>query len=90
MARRGTIYLRNGLWTINFTANGKRVRQAISTNKRLAEKVLNKRMTEALENKFFSKRDFGKMSFKDLANSYLEKEVVHMRSARSASGCCRG
>jgi integrase len=80
---RGTIYQRNGQWTINFTVNGKRVRQKIGPSKRMAEMVLKKHMAAALEGKFFAKRDFGKMSFQEFANSYLEKEIPHLKSARS-------
>ena len=64
---RGTVYMRNGQWTINFTVNGKRVREAIGRSRRIAERVLQMRMTEAMENRYFKKRDMGRMPFQELA-----------------------
>lgn len=75
--------MRNGQWTINFTVNGKRVRERIGGTKRQAEMILQKRMTEALENKFFSKRNMGKMSFQELGQRYLDSVVPNMKSART-------
>jgi integrase len=80
---RGTVYQRNGQWTINFTVNGRRVREAVGRSKRLAEMVLKKRMTEAMEGKYFSKHNFGTTPFRDFAESYLERIVPHMKSART-------
>ncbi len=51
---RGSIYLRGQTWTINYTVGGRRVREAIGTNKKLAEMVLSKRVTEAIENRWFA------------------------------------
>ena len=80
---RGSVYLRAGQWTIGFTVNGRRVREKIGGNKRFAEMVLKKRMTEALENRYFSKRNFGRMPFREFAESYLDRVVPQMKSARS-------
>ncbi len=80
---RGTVYMRAGQWTIGFTVNGRRVREKIGGNKRFAEMVLKKRMTEALENRYFSKRNFGRMPFREFAQLYLDRIVPQMKSARS-------
>jgi|SRR5438552_4891546 len=80
---RGTVYMRNGQWTINFTVNGKRVREAIGRSRRIAERVLQMRMTEAMENRYFKKRDMGRMPFQELAQMYLDRVVPQMKSARS-------
>ena len=80
---RGTVYMRNGQWTINFTVNGKRVRDAIGRSRRIAERVLQMRMTEAMENRYFKKRDMGRMPFQELAQMYLDRVVPQMKSARS-------
>jgi len=60
---RGTVYMRNGQWTINFTVNGKRVREAIGSSRRIAERLLLMRMTESMENHYFKNRDMGRMLF---------------------------
>jgi hypothetical protein len=88
---RGTVYMRAGQWVIGFTVNGTRVRETIGPNKHFAEMVLKKRMTEAMENRYFSKRNLGRMPFRDFAGLYLERAVPMMKSARSeGSGCCGG
>src|SRR4029077_502818 len=72
---RGTVYMRAGQWTIGFTVNGTRVRETIGPNKHFAEMVLKKRMTETMENRYFSKRNLGRMPFRDFAELYLERAV---------------
>src|SRR4029077_15913361 len=79
----GSVYLRANLRTIDFTINGRRVREGIGTNRRQAEMVLAKRMSEAIEGRYFSKRNLGLMSFKEFADKYLEEVIPLMRSARS-------
>jgi integrase len=79
----GSVYLRANLWTIDFTINGRRVREGIGTNRRQAEMVLAKRMSEAIEGRYFSKRNLGLMPFKEFADKYLEEVIPPMRSARS-------
>ncbi len=80
---RGTVYMRNGQWTINFTVNGKRVRETIGGTRRIAERVLQARLAEAMENRYFKKRDMGRIPFRDLGQLYLDRVVPHMKSARS-------
>src|SRR5438445_407119 len=80
---KGSIYWRGNKWTIDFTINGRRVREGIGTNRHLAEMVLNKRMTEALENRYFNKRNVGRTSFRELGEMYLERVVPLMKSVRS-------
>jgi hypothetical protein len=88
----GSIYKRKGgnLWTIDFTINGRRVRKRIGTNKRLAEMVLAKRMADAIEGRYFNKRNPGAMLFNKFAEKYLQEVVPLMRSSRSeAIRVCR-
>ena len=47
----GSVYLRGKTWVINYTMDGRRVREAVGTNKKLAEMVLKKRVTEAIEDR---------------------------------------
>jgi integrase len=81
----GSVYLRGNLWTIGFTINGRRVREGVSTNKRMAEMVLAKRMSEAIEGRYFNKRNVGRMPFSEFAEKYLKEVVPLMRSVRSES-----
>ena len=71
----GSVYLRANLWTIDFTINGRRVREGIGTNRRQAEMVLAKRMSEAIEGRYFNKRNLGLMPFKEFADKYLEEVI---------------
>ncbi len=81
----GNIYQRisGKNWTIDFTLNGQRVREVVGPNKRLAEMVLKKRITEVLENRYFNKRNPGSMSFSEFAKLYLERVTAGQKSART-------
>jgi integrase len=59
------------------------VREGIGTNRRQAEMVLAKRMSEAIEGRYFSKRNLGLMPFKEFADKYLKEVIPLMRSVRS-------
>ena len=72
----GTIYKRGGAWCVNFTANGgRRVRQTVGPNKKVAEKVLSLRITQVLENRYFPpNRQLGRMPFKKFCASSFDKD----------------
>ena len=77
----GTIYKRRGAWCVNFTANGRRVRETVGPNKKVAEKVLSLRMTQVLENRYFPpNRQLSRMPVKDFAQMYLEREGALLKS----------
>jgi len=80
---RGTVYLRGGTWTINITVNGRRYREAVGGNRRLAEMTLQKRAAEALEGSLFKCRNQGRMSFSEFARLYLERVTSMQKSAIS-------
>src|SRR6185312_17235535 len=80
----GTIYRRGNTWTIGFTVNGQRVREAIGSSKRMAEMVLSKRISDALQGMYFpQKRNLGRTPFKQFAETYLERVVPLMKSVRT-------
>src|SRR5439155_21660137 len=81
----GTIYKRGGAWCVNFTANGgRRVRQTVGPNKKVAEKVLSLRITQVLENRYFPpNRALGRMPFNEFAEMYLEREGPLLKSIRT-------
>jgi hypothetical protein len=76
----GTIYLRGKTWTIGYTVGGRRVREAVGSNKKLAEMVLKKRVTEAIENRWFDKRNVGVMPFSELAEIYIARHITLLKS----------
>ena len=83
LVSRGTVYLRGKTWTIGYTVDGRRVREAIGASKKLAEMVLKKRVTEAIEGRWFQKRVVGNVPFSEFAETYLERATVRLKSAKS-------
>jgi len=80
----GVLYRRGKAWTIGFTVNGRRVREAIGPNKHVAEMVLKKRISDALQGMYFpQKRNLGRMPFREFAEMYLERVVPLMKSIRT-------
>jgi len=66
------IYKREIIWYIDYYVHGKRIRERVGPNKRLAETVLKKREIEIAENKFLDIRKRIKIRFKDIASTYLK------------------
>src|SRR5438067_9426361 len=80
----GTIYKRGNSWCVGFVVNGRRVRETVGPNKKIAERVLSLRMTQVLENSYFPpNRQSGRMPFKDFAQMYLEREGALLKSIRT-------
>src|SRR5438876_1350405 len=80
----GTIYKRGNSWCVGFTVNGRRVRETVGPNKKIAQKVLSLRMTQVLENRYFPpNRQLGRMPFNEFAQMYLERAVSLMKSIRT-------
>ena len=80
----GTIYKRGNSWCVGFGVNGRRVRETVGPNKKIAERVLSLRMTQVLENRYFPpNRQLGRMPFKDFAQMYLEREDALLKSIRT-------
>jgi integrase len=79
---RGSVYRRGETWTINYTVAGRRVREAIGPNKKLAEMVLSKRLTEAIENRWFDKRKVGVTPFSELTKIYIDRHLPMLKSGR--------
>src|SRR5207245_5024863 len=68
----------------SLTVNGRRVRETVGPNKKIAERVLSLRMTQVLENRYFPpNRQLGRMPFKDFAQMYLEREGALLKSIRT-------
>jgi len=80
---RGTVYLRGETWTIGYTVGGRRVREAIGSNRQLAEAVLKKRIVEAIEDRHFDKRNVGRVPFSEFAETYIERCISLLKSAKT-------
>jgi hypothetical protein len=83
---KGTIYLRGKTWTIGFTVNGRRVREGVGPSKRMAEMVLAKRTTDAMQGLYFpQKRELGRIPFQEFAGRLLFAEICRSVNFGSAS-----
>jgi len=67
------IYQRGKNWYIDFTFKGHRVRESIGPSKKNAQKVIDKRKTEIVENKYLDiRKDPDPVKFHDFAKDYLQ------------------
>jgi len=82
-ASSGTVYLRGNTWTINYTVDGRRVREAIGGSKKLAEMVLKKRVTDAIENRWFHKRNIGLTPFAEFADTYINRHLSLLKAVKT-------
>jgi integrase len=80
---RGTVYLRGRTWTIGYTVGHRRFREAIGTNRQMAEAVLKKRIVQALEGRHFNVRNEGRIPFSEFAATYTERCISVLKSAKT-------
>lgn len=85
-----SIYKRERIWYIDCYVCGKRIRERVGPNRRLAETVLKKREIEIAENKFLDIRKRIKIRFKDIASTYLKtySEPNKKSARRDAISIC--
>jgi integrase len=67
-----SIYSRGNIWYIDYYVSGKRVRETIGANKKLAENILRKRLVEVTENKHLDIHRQKKIKFEEFANTFLD------------------
>jgi integrase len=68
-----SIYQRGENWYIDFTFKGQRIRESIGPSRKGAEKVIAKRKTEIIENKYLDiRKDPDPVKFYDFAKEYLQ------------------
>lgn len=68
----GVVRKREGNYFIDYRVNGRRYREFIGTNKKLAQEVLHKRLTEIAENRFLDKKNTQNIEFSKFAEEYIE------------------
>ena len=67
------IYQRGENWYIDFTFKGQRVRESVGPSKKDAEKVIAKRKTEIVENRYLDiRKEPSPILFRDFAKQYLQ------------------
>lgn len=74
------VYRRGKNWHIDFYAYGRRVRQKIGPNKKLAEKILLKLKTAVIENKYLDIKKKAKVKFETQVGQYLIYAKANKRS----------
>ncbi len=74
------LYRRDENWFIDYRANGRRIREKIGPNKKLAESVLAKRKLELAEKKFLDVRKVSRETFRSFAQKYLDWVQGRIRS----------
>lgn len=80
MYKKGRVFKRGINWYIDLNANGRRLRQAVGPNKKLAETVLAKKLVEVAEGRFLDIAKAEKIKFEVFTQEYLE---IHAKSKRS-------
>ena len=66
------IYKKGENWYIDYYVGGRRKREKVGKNRKLAISVLNKRETQIVENKFLDIKRDEKIKFGDMASLYLK------------------
>lgn len=76
------IFKKGDDWYIDYRVNGRRKRENVGPSKTLAREVLQKRLAERSELKFFPERVSGRRTFRQLADRYWD---LHGQFARSST-----
>ncbi len=80
------IYQRGNNWYIDFTFKGQRIRESIGHSKKNAQKVIRKKETEIVENKYLDiRKEPDPVKFHDFAKEYLQ----WARANKKTSTCSR-
>jgi integrase len=73
------VFKKQGVYWIDYYVHGRRKRERIGPDKRLAETVLKKRKVEIAEGKYLDKRQIPRCTFSELADLYLPWAKVNHR-----------
>lgn len=67
-----SVYKRGDNWYIDFTFKGQRIRESIGQSRKDAEKVIAKKKTEIIENRYLDiRKEPEPMKFHDFCKEYL-------------------
>ncbi len=74
------IYKRNKIWYIDYFYEGRRIREAVGSSKKLAQKALMIRKTQITQGKFDIQDTKPSITFGELAKTYIEYAKVNKKS----------
>ena len=74
------LFKRGSTWYIDFYVNGRRVREKIGPNRKLAETILAKRKIQATENRYLDIKKKNRCTFDQLADQYMEWSKTNKKS----------
>jgi integrase len=80
------LYQKDENWFIDYYANGRRKREMIGTNRKLAEIVLQKRKVELAEGKYLDIKKEEKVKFEEFCAEYL---ALHSKLKKSYNTDCK-
>src|SRR5512136_91549 len=77
-----SIYQRGGNWYVDFTFKGERVRESIGPSRKDAEKVIAKRKTEIVENKYLDiRKEPEPIRFHEFVKEYMQWAKTNKKSS---------
>lgn len=81
------LYRRGKVWWMSFVYRGRQIRKSTeTTDKRIAEKIYHKVVTEVVEGKWFERLPGEEKTFREMMEKYLEEHVPKLRSQKSFKG----
>ena len=78
--KKGRVYKVGHIWYIDFNSGSRRVREAVSPDKKFAQAVLYKALTKVAEGKFLDIRKNEQIKFKDFAAQFLATYSINKKS----------
>ena len=77
------VFRKQGAWWIDYYVDGRRKREKIGDDKKLAQAVLAKRKVEIAENRYLDKREVPRTSFSEMTAKYLDWSKANRRGIGS-------
>ena len=74
------IFKKQGVYWVDYYANGRRKRERIGSSYKLAQEVLHKRKAEIAEGRYFPERKKQTITFKDMADKYWNMHGQYLKS----------
>ena len=76
------LYKRGKVWWMSFTYSGHQYRRSCeTTDKRLAEKIYHKVMTELVEGRYFEKLPGETKTFREMMEKYMEEHSIPRKAS---------
>src|SRR5574341_1991298 len=74
------LFKKGDIWYVDYYIDGRRKREAVGTNRKMAERVLAKRKVQIAENRYLDVVRRPKVTFEQLSSQYLEYAKVNKLS----------